>query len=82
MALHRDAFGTTRMTVEGRLAMMRDPEYRSELDLVAVAPDGSRATSPCAGACRSHPSNIEAARLSAHGRGPYAVSMAAVSKAR
>src|SRR5438034_7323919 len=34
VALHRDAFGTTRMTIEERLAMMRDPEYRSELDLV------------------------------------------------
>lgn len=40
VALHRAAFGTANMTVEERLAMMRVPEYDSELDLLAVAPDG------------------------------------------
>ncbi len=38
--LHRAAFGTTYMTVEERLAMMRGPDYERELDLVVVAPDG------------------------------------------
>lgn len=38
--MHREAFGTTHMTVEHRLAIMRNPNYRRELDIVAVAPDG------------------------------------------
>jgi GNAT superfamily N-acetyltransferase len=42
-ALHRAAFGTENMTVKERLAMMRVPDYDRELDLVAVAPDGSLA---------------------------------------
>jgi mycothiol synthase len=42
-ALHRDAFGTENMTVEGRLSWMRTPDYDPELDLVAVAPDGTLA---------------------------------------
>jgi mycothiol synthase len=41
VALHRAAFGTEYMTVEGRLAMLRAPEYDPELDLVAVAPNGT-----------------------------------------
>ena len=40
VALHRAAFGTENMTVEERLAMMRVPEYDSELDLLVIAPDG------------------------------------------
>jgi ribosomal protein S18 acetylase RimI-like enzyme len=40
VALHRDAFGTPNMYVEERRALMRDPDYVSDLDLVAVAPDG------------------------------------------
>ena len=40
VALHRAAFGTENMTVEERLAMMGVPEYDSELDLLAIAPDG------------------------------------------
>jgi ribosomal protein S18 acetylase RimI-like enzyme len=40
VALHRAAFGTGKMTVEERLAMMRVPEYDAELDLLAIAPDG------------------------------------------
>jgi len=40
VALHRAAFGADNMTVEERLAMMRVPEYDSELDLLALAPDG------------------------------------------
>ena len=40
VALHRAAFGTEKMTVEQRLAMMQDPGYEPELDLVVVAPDG------------------------------------------
>jgi mycothiol synthase len=43
VALHRDAFGTANMQVEERLAIMRDPDYVPELDLVAVAPDGTLA---------------------------------------
>ena len=40
--MHREAFGTSpsHMTVEHRLAIMRNPDYRRELDIVAVAPDG------------------------------------------
>jgi hypothetical protein len=37
---HRAAFGTEYLTVEERLATMREPEYDPELDLLAVAPDG------------------------------------------
>jgi mycothiol synthase len=40
VALHRAAFGTERMTIEERLVLMRAPEYDSELDLLAIAPDG------------------------------------------
>ena len=40
VALHRAAFGTEKMTVELRLAMMRVPEYDPELDLLAIAPGG------------------------------------------
>lgn len=43
VALHRAAFGTENMTVEERLAIMRAPGYIPELDLLAVAPDGSLA---------------------------------------
>ena len=43
VALHREAFGTQHMQVEERLALMRDPDYLRELDLVAVAPDGTLA---------------------------------------
>lgn len=40
VALHRAAFGSTEMTVEERLAMMRVPEYDPALDLLVIAPDG------------------------------------------
>jgi mycothiol synthase len=40
VALHRDAFGTANMTVEQRLTIMDNPDYRPELDMVVVAPDG------------------------------------------
>ena len=43
VALHREAFGTQHMQVEDRLALMRGPDYVPELDLVAVAPDGTLA---------------------------------------
>lgn len=43
VALHREAFGTPHMTVDDRLAFMRDAEYVPELDLVVVAPDGTLA---------------------------------------
>ena len=43
VALHRAAFGTQNLTVEARLAWMRVSEYDPELDLVAVAPDGTLA---------------------------------------
>ena len=41
VALHRAAFGTENMTVEDRLSWMCVPEYAPELDLVAIAPDGT-----------------------------------------
>jgi len=41
VALHRAAFGTENMTVEGRLSWMCTPDYDPELDLVAVAPEGA-----------------------------------------
>jgi mycothiol synthase len=43
VALQREAFGTSNQTVEGRLAFMRDPAYVPDLDLLAVAPDGTLA---------------------------------------
>lgn len=43
VSLHRAAFGTSYMTIEGRLSWMRVPEYDPTLDLVAVAPDGALA---------------------------------------
>lgn len=43
VALHRDAFGTRNMTRDGRLSIMRNPEYVPELDLLLVAPDGTLA---------------------------------------
>src|SRR5207248_840451 len=41
VAVHRDAFAPSRMTVAKHRAVMGAPTYRPELDLVAVAPDGS-----------------------------------------
>jgi mycothiol synthase len=41
--LHRAAFGTDKMTVELRQAIMNSPQYEMDLDLLAVAPDGSLA---------------------------------------
>ena len=43
VAAHRAAYGTSYMTVEGRLAIMKQPSYLPELDLVATAPDGTLA---------------------------------------
>jgi mycothiol synthase len=43
VALHRAAFGTSYMTLERRLKMMRKRTYDPTLDLVAVAPDGTLA---------------------------------------
>ena len=40
VALHQAAFGTQNMTVETRRAIMRNPNYIPELDLVLEAPDG------------------------------------------
>ncbi len=39
--LHQAVFGTENMTVEYRQAMMNAPQYNKDLDMVAVAPDGS-----------------------------------------
>jgi mycothiol synthase len=39
VALHRSAFGTSNMSREERLAIMRAPEYDPALDLVVIAPD-------------------------------------------
>ena len=41
--LHRAAFGTEKMTVELRQAIMNAPQYEMDLDLLAIAPDGSLA---------------------------------------
>jgi ribosomal protein S18 acetylase RimI-like enzyme len=43
VALRRAAFESTNPTAAHRLTVMRDPEYRPDLDLVAVAPDGTLA---------------------------------------
>ena len=43
VALHRAAFGTAKMTVEKRLAIMRGPAYERGMDLLAVAPGGELA---------------------------------------
>jgi mycothiol synthase len=43
VAAHRAAYGTSYMTVEERLAIMKQPSYLPELDLVAIAPDGTLA---------------------------------------
>ncbi len=48
VALHRTAFGTTNMSAEQRLAMMRTPRYLRQLDLVAVAP-GEELAAFCVG---------------------------------
>ena len=39
VAVHRDAFAPSRMTVEKHRAVMAAPTYRPDLDLVVVAPD-------------------------------------------
>lgn len=41
--LHRDVFGTWNMTGEWRSRCLIQPDYRPELDLVAVAPNGELA---------------------------------------
>lgn len=41
VAVHRDAFAPSRMTVDKHRRAMRSPTYRPELDLVVVAPDGT-----------------------------------------
>jgi mycothiol synthase len=43
VALHRAAFGTSNMTPGWRVRTLRRPEYVPDLDLIAVAPDGSLA---------------------------------------
>ena len=40
VTLHRAAFGTSNMTREERLSIMRAPEYDPTLDLLVIAPDG------------------------------------------
>jgi mycothiol synthase len=55
VALHQAAFATRNMTVEYRLAIMRNPDYQPELDLVAVAPEGALAAL-CV--CQIHPETI------------------------
>jgi predicted N-acetyltransferase YhbS len=40
---HRSAFAPSKMTVEKHRAVMQSPTYRPDLDLVAVAPDGTYA---------------------------------------
>jgi len=41
VAVHRDAFAPSHMTVAKHRAVMHAPTYRPDLDLVVVAPDGS-----------------------------------------
>ncbi len=41
VAVHRNAFAPSRLTVANHRAVIRSPTYRPELDLVAVAPDNS-----------------------------------------
>ncbi len=41
--LHRAAFGTQSMTGQWRARTLRMPQYRQDLDLVAIAPDGTLA---------------------------------------
>ncbi|MGH2561568.1 MAG: GNAT family N-acetyltransferase [Thermomicrobiales bacterium] len=41
VAAHRAAFGSANMTVDWRQATLRDPRYIPELDLVAIAPEGT-----------------------------------------
>jgi len=43
VATHRAAFGSTMMTSDWRRATLRGPWYVPELDLVAIAPDGTLA---------------------------------------
>lgn len=43
VAAHRSAFAPSKMTVEKHRAVMQSLTYRPDLDLVAVAPDGSYA---------------------------------------
>jgi len=57
VTLHRAAFGTERLTVEGRLSWMQTPEYDPALDLVAIASDGRLAAY-----CMCHISQEENAR--------------------
>lgn len=41
LALHHEAFHDSNLTIEERLALMRDSAYLPALDLVAVGPDGA-----------------------------------------
>ena len=43
VSAHRAAFGSANMTTDWRRATLRDPRYVSDLDLVAIAPDGALA---------------------------------------
>lgn len=43
VAAHRAAFGSANMTADWRRATLLDPRYAPELDLVAIAPDGTLA---------------------------------------
>lgn len=45
VALHRAAFGTSNMSREERLAIMRTPHYDPALDLIVIAPDNRFAAS-------------------------------------
>lgn len=59
VALYREAMDSPTATVEWRLSVMREPEYDPELDLVAVAPDGTWAA-----LCKGIIDREESARLS------------------
>ena len=53
VALHRAVFESKSMTIAWRARTLRHPDYRADLDLVAVAPDG-RLAAFCIGWLDTH----------------------------
>ena len=67
VALHQAAFGTQNMTIETRRAIMRNPAYIPELDLLLEAPDGTLAAFCYCTILK------EANKLSGHSEGEIAI---------